>query len=139
MENLDMISCLESKNPSSQDLIKQFEDQIRRADEFGFSWKEASQLLNKIRSECSEVEEELGQPINSNALQQEVGDLLHATLSLILFLNMDINDTLKKSLVKFEGRFEKMQKIANQEGFHTLKNSSLETILDFWKKAKNCE
>lgn len=134
-----MTNFLESKNPSSQDLIKQFEEQIRRADEFGFSWAEASQLLDKIRSECCEVEEELEHPTNLGALQQEVGDLLHATLSLILFLNMDINDTLEKTLAKFDGRFEKMQKIASEEGLSTLKGFPLERLLDLWKKAKNYE
>ena len=50
------------------------------ASEFGFEWETTDQIMKQIQSECAEINEHLGLGIAANqaALQEEIGDLLHA-------------------------------------------------------------
>ena len=75
------------------------------ASKFGFRWETTAQIMNQIQSECVEIEEHLDDGIGTVCtanLQEEIGDLLHAVLSLCVFCKLSPRDTLHQSLAKFE-------------------------------------
>jgi len=86
------------------------------ASEFGFQWETTKQIMEQIQSECLEINEHLdldSTHANQEELQEEIGDLLHATFSLCVFCNLSPEDTLKNTLEKFEHRLKAVKSIAS--------------------------
>ena len=111
----------------------------REASEFGFEWENAYQIIAQIKSECVEVCEHLGATQDKNTdirLQEEIGDLLHAVLSLCVFCNYNPTETLENSLVKFEKRLKMVKEIAKEQGHTNLSGHSFEALMSIWDKAK---
>lgn len=107
------------------------------AEAFGFKWENAEQIMQQIQSECLEIEEHLHEPSASQArLQEEIGDLLHAVLSLCVFCKMSPKETLDQTLNKFERRYLTVKHLAQLEGKSTLIGQSFEELMHFWDKAK---
>ena len=113
------------------DNIKKLDTQ---ATTFGFQWSKASEIIDQIISECREIEQELQD--SPEKLQEELGDLIHATLSLCLFCGFDPKDTLEKSVLKFQKRFEAVKKITRESGLENLQNQPMEKLMEIWQKAK---
>ena len=91
------------------DIFKILEKLENDASAFGFAWPDSGMILNQISSEVLEVKSAIELEESKDRIQSEIGDLLHATLSLCVFLKMNQEETLKKSVEKFEKRFSKVQ------------------------------
>jgi uncharacterized protein YabN with tetrapyrrole methylase and pyrophosphatase domain len=107
-----------------------------QADAFGFMWHEPSQILDQIQSECEEIKQNLEQQGDQEHLQEEIGDLIHAAFSLCLFCKFDAEETLIKSIDKFEKRFKKLQDLVHQSGQGSLQGQPVEVLMTFWNQAK---
>jgi len=107
----------------------------KKANAFGFQWENATQILDQIKSECQEIQAELDQK-NTENLQEEIGDLLHAVLSLCVFCQFPLQATLEKSLDKFDGRLAQVIAQAKSHGYQTLKGQPIDVLMSFWNKAK---
>lgn len=116
-------------------LFKQVERQELAAKEFGFYWENYNQLIEQIKSECAEIHEARD---NNNMvhLQEEVGDLILAAISLAVYFNLDPRETVSKSIDKFQRRYESVVELARSEGFENLHNQPFETLMDYWDRAK---
>lgn len=119
-------------------LLKKLIQLENEASELGFRWENPQQILNQIQSECDEIQENLSIASSTN-LQEEIGDLLHAAFSLCVFCQFDPEETLEKSINKFEKRFNLVKKIANEKGFVTLSGLSFSELMSIWGQAKNIE
>jgi uncharacterized protein YabN with tetrapyrrole methylase and pyrophosphatase domain len=122
MELLDKISTLEEE-----------------AYQFGFKWQSADQIMNQIFSECSEIKEHLSQNTskeNQAALQEEIGDLLHAVFSLCVFSKLSPRITLGQSLTKFERRLRAVKLIAEERELTNLEGVDPDELMGIWNKAK---
>ena len=108
----------------------------KEADDFGFMWHDISQILEQIQSECEEIKDNLAQEGSCEHLQEEIGDLIHAAFSLCLFAKFDAEETLTKSIIKFEKRFKEVKRLAFKAGYETLQRQPIEVIMDFWGQAK---
>lgn len=111
----------------------------KEASDFGFEWENHEQIMAQIRSECQEIHEQLTpetRAINQQALQEEIGDLLHAAFSLCVFCNFSPKDTLEKTLNKFERRLHAVKAIAAEQGLDTLKGHTFDALMDVWQEAK---
>lgn len=73
---------------------------------------------------------------NSNPLQEEIGDLLHAAFSLCVFCGFSPEITLNNTLDKFEKRLSLVKILAQQQGLQTLKGRSFDELMVFWDEAK---
>ncbi|KAF3362719.1 Uncharacterized protein PHSC3_000706 [Chlamydiales bacterium STE3] len=122
---------------SSKDfcLLKCIENQEKAARAFGFYWENTAQLIAQIQSECAEVQEAWERQ-DSNHLQEELGDLIQATVSLAIFCNFDPHETLKKSIDKFQKRYDVLVSLAQEDGYSHLKEQPFSVLLNYWDKAK---
>ena len=108
------------------------------ASEFGFQWEKAEQIIEQIHSECLEVMEQLrAKEKDKNLLQEEIGDLMHATFSLCCFCNLDPQETLENSVDKFARRLEAVKKIATENHLLTLEGKNFNELMAIWKQAKH--
>lgn len=109
----------------------------REVFDFGFEWPNPEMIVEHVESECAEVRAALTAPDSTTHLQEEVGDLLHIVLSLCLFLDFDVNETLEQVYEKFERRMEVVKQLTRQRGLENLKGQSIETVVALWREAKN--
>ena len=122
MELLDKISALEEE-----------------ASQFGFKWQSADQIMNQIHSECDEIKEHLDHDTskaNQTALQEEIGDLLHAVFSLCIFCKLSPKVTLGQTLTKFERRLRAVKLIAEERELINLEGLPFDELMHIWDKAK---
>lgn len=124
------------QKPSNEHcLLKQIEQQELVAKGFGFYWENFHQLIEQIQNECIEIQEAWDKK-NVPHLQEEVGDLIQATISLAVFCNLDPHETLSKSIEKFQQRYDVVVELARSEGYENLQNQPFEKLIDYWKRAK---
>lgn len=107
----------------------------QEADDFGFRWETSTQIMAQIQSECREIEEHLGQN-NPRELQEEIGDLFHAVLSLCIFSKLDPEETLNNALEKFERRLTAVKQLARDDGASHLNGYSFKELMRYWDRAK---
>jgi len=118
------------------DKVVQLEE---NASQFGFEWETTDQIMAQIKSECDEINEHLTQGVEDadrKALQEEIGDLLHAVFSLCVFCKFNPRDTLEQTLAKFERRLNAVKAIAQERGLTNLHGYPFEELMDVWQKAK---
>lgn len=120
----------------SKDLIEIIQAQEKVAIQFGFYWESLQQLLDQIRSECSEVEEAYNAK-DKKHLQEEVGDIMNASVSLAIFCGLDPHQVLEESTVKFQKRYDIVVKLAQKDGFETLEGQPLHVLMKYWNQSKS--
>lgn len=117
-------------------VFEEIEQLEQEAAVFGLQWETKDQIMTQIRNECLEIEEHLYSPEQRDALQDEIGDLLHAAFSLCVFNNFSPEVTLRKSLDKFEHRLNAMKDIAKEQGLPHLRGKSFDELMQYWEQAK---
>jgi ATP diphosphatase len=87
----------------------------RRAARVGFDWDSAAGVRAKVAEELAEADAALaaGQP---DALAEEIGDLLFTIANWARHLQFDAEDALRVAALRFERRFEHMERVAAQRG-----------------------
>ena len=70
-------------------------------------------------------------------LQEEIGDLIQAAISLAIFCKFDPHETLLKSIKKFQQRYDAVVQLARSDGYENLHKQSTEQLMNYWKCAKN--
>ncbi len=83
----------------------------RKAARAGFDWHDAHGIFEKLREEMAEVRHALTTQ-NSVQVEEELGDLLFAAVSLARFVEVDPEIALQKANTKFQRRFMEMEKAA---------------------------
>jgi len=107
------------------------------SEDFGLAWPNALEILNQIESECLEIREHLESGDDKSlALEEEIGDLMHAVMSLSWFCGFDSLSVLEKSCNKFELRLNTMKAIAQEKGLENVKHYSFEELMLLWKLGK---
>jgi uncharacterized protein YabN with tetrapyrrole methylase and pyrophosphatase domain len=123
------------KNPLGHE-IKRLILLEQRYAEFGFDWPDTESILNQIMSEVAEVKKAIQEKESPIRIQEEIGDVLHAVLSLVRFSGLDLDALLMNANDKFESRCEAMKVEAAREGVHSFKGLSFDEMLRFWELAK---
>jgi ATP diphosphatase len=110
-----------------------------RAARVGFDWPDVLQVFMKIDEELAELKSELATDENVSArLQDEVGDLLFASVNLARHLKVDPEAALRHGNAKFERRFRQVEQKLN-EGGRSPADASLNEMEALWQQAKNDE
>ncbi len=118
-----------------QNVIEVIVQQEKIANDFGFCWENIDQVLEQIKSECNEVKFAWLKGDKAN-LEEEIGDLINATLSLTVFCELDPVEVLSQNNKKFQERFDTVVALAKKDGLETLKGQPLTVLLSYWEKAK---
>lgn len=104
---------------------------------FGLVWPSLEMVLDQIRNECLEIQDTLHKNEGRTRLQEEVGDLLHAALSLGFFLGLDVHETLSKANSKFAARLDTVKAVAQRLGLSSLQGQTPEALNAIWQEAKS--
>jgi tetrapyrrole methylase family protein/MazG family protein len=119
----------------NQNVFKKIEEQEMVARQFGFYWETMEQLTEQIQSECLEIKEAMQKNDHSH-LEEEIGDLLQAAISLAIFCEINPEKALLKSIEKFQKRYDRLVALARQDGRENLQNEKMEVLMSYWKRAK---
>ncbi len=101
---------------------------------YGFDWDSLEPVFDKVKEEIDELKKAKNQKEQS----EEMGDLIFAVVNLARHLNLDPETAVRKATEKFIKRFEKMYKIAEENGVD-FKSQPIEIMEKFWQRAKKGE
>jgi XTP/dITP diphosphohydrolase len=126
-------SVLEGVPNSLPSLVKamRIQDKARSA---GFDWEEKEQVLDKVEEELKELRDEL-KAGNTDKIKGEFGDLLFSLVNLSRFIDVNPDEALERTNLKFISRFRYLEEAARDNG-KKLTDMSLTEMDVFWNEAK---
>ncbi|TKI08827.1 nucleoside triphosphate pyrophosphohydrolase [Martelella alba] len=108
----------------------------QRCASVGFDWTRLEPVVDKVREEIDEVLQEVRRPqIDEDKLEEELGDLLFATVNLTRHLGKKAETALQKANRKFAERFRQVEALLKADGLD-LPEASLEQMEDAWRQVK---
>ena len=111
----------------------------KRCSAVGFDWTTLGPVLDKVYEEIDEVMDEARQAVVDEAkLEEEVGDLLFATVNLSRHLGVKAETALQKANEKFERRFREVERIVASRGLE-MSGIDLEAMEEVWQEVKRQE
>lgn len=106
----------------------------------GFDWDDKSEVWKKVQEELTEFESEFniteGQSIDQQKATGEFGDLLFSLINFARFIDINPEEALEKTNLKFIDRFQYMEEEAAKDG-KRLQDLSLKEMDIYWNQAKN--
>ena len=139
-ENWELIKKKEGKKSTLDGLPKSIPALIRaqrmqeKAGNMGFDWPEWKEAWGKVEEETQEFKETLSSG-STKEQAQEFGDLLFSMVNLGRFFDLNAEDSLRLTNIKFEQRFRYIEQQAEKEN-RSLNNLSLEEMDRHWEAAK---
>jgi tetrapyrrole methylase family protein/MazG family protein len=121
--------------PSVFPALMRAEKTQKKAAKVGFDWEETPDVVEKIHEELAELEKAMETGVQDE-LEDELGDLLFATVNLSRFIHVDPEFALKQATAKFTERFHLVEAYAKEEGVD-LKDLSLDQLNLLWDRAKD--
>ena len=112
-------------------MIKAYRMQEKTA-QVGFEWDTTEQVMEKVREEMGELQEEIRSGADHGKVEEEFGDLLFALINYARFIKVDPESALEKVNRKFKRRFEYIEANAPKP----LEEMSLEEMDGLWNQAK---
>lgn len=127
-------SVLEGVPKSLPSLIKamRVQDKARSA---GFDWEQQEQVLDKVEEELRELRAEI-RAGNTDRMHAEFGDLMFSMVNLSRFLQVNPDEALERTNLKFIARFQYLEDAASSRG-KSLRDMTLEEMDVFWNEAKS--
>lgn len=111
----------------------------KRCSTVGFDWTTLGPVLDKVYEEIDEVMHEAKQAVvDETKLEEEMGDLLFATVNLSRHLGVKAEVALQKANLKFERRFREVERIVTARGLE-MTGVDLETMEEVWQEVKRQE
>lgn len=133
--NESLVSILDDVSRTLPSLMRAEKLQKRAAAE-GFDWTSVADVIAKVKEELDEVQQELAAKImEKEKLENEIGDLFFSCINLARHVGVDAEQSIRKANLKFEGRFRKLEKMADSKGMkvNQMKCGELESL---WQAVK---
>lgn len=108
-----------------------------KASRVGFDWEHVDQVMAKVLEELHEFEEAMAQG-SQERMEAELGDLLFAIVNLGRFLALDPEEALRKTISRFQSRFNHIEDRLHANG-RQLQKTSLDEMEQLWQEAKKME
>lgn len=133
--NKSVLSGVPSSLPS---LVKAMRIQ-EKARGVGFDWENQAQVWEKVEEELAEFKAEFDKPnltAQDKALAtQELGDVFFSLINFARFLELNPEEALERTNLKFITRFQYLEEKARQDG-KELPNMTLSEMEVYWNEAK---
>lgn len=111
----------------------------KRCHNVGFDWTTLGPVVAKVHEEIDEVMHEAQQSVvDGEKLEEEIGDLLFATVNLSRHLGSKAEIALQKANDKFERRFREVEAIIAAQGL-SMPGATLEQMEAAWQQVKRGE
>lgn len=109
----------------------------KRCAKVGFDWDNPNDVLAKVDEELAEVKAELS-ACNAIKLEEELGDLLFASVNLCRHHQIDAETALRNANLKFEKRFRQVEQKVKEQG-RQIQQCSLKELDFIWEQIKTME
>lgn len=106
----------------------------KRAARVGFDWPTIEPVWEKLHEEINEVQEAIASG-DSDAIEDELGDLLFTVVNLARHCSTDSESALTRASAKFSHRFKQVEMHAASQGL-TLSTLDLVQLDALWERAK---
>ncbi len=120
--------------PSSLPALDRARKLQKRAATVGFDWQTGMEVLAKLREEIDELEAEMLRE-DTQGIERELGDVLFTCVNLGRHVQSDPETALRSSNRRFETRFKRMERIAQEESL-SLSEMSGEQLEALWRRVK---
>jgi len=105
----------------------------------GFDWEEPEQVWEKVKEEMGEFEAEFrvasGTKIDQEKAASEFGDLLFSLINYARFIDINPEEALERTNIKFISRFQYLERAAKAAG-KNLSEMSLAEMDVYWEEEK---
>ena len=106
----------------------------KRVSSVGFDWPDTKGVFEKIKEELSELEEAV-ESKNKESIQEDIGDLYMIITNLSEKLGIDSEEALRKSNIKFEKRFNYIEKELGKDNIK-VSEMDLDELNTLWDDSK---
>ena len=110
----------------------------RRASRAGFDWPSIHGVSDKVEEELEELCREIDQGADRDAIMEEAGDLLFATVNLLRHAGIDPESALRRGNEKFSRRFRRVEAMCVEAG-QAVADTDLDTLDTYWDRVKELE
>lgn len=126
------------KNTNKDNVLERLVELEKAAQDYGFDWPDPHMIIDHAVSECEEIKEAIKSG-DKEDIQSEIGDLIHVSISLCIFLGYDVKETIYNSFNKFYNRMSVVKEEADRLGLDSLEGQQTDFLLKLWNKAKDKE
>ena len=105
-----------------------------KASSVGFDWQQVNDVWAKVAEEMGELREACSNG-DSDAMQEEFGDVLFSLVNLGRFLRLSGEDALRQSIGKFEQRFRGIEQELAQRG-RRIEDATLDEMDGIWNRLR---
>jgi len=106
----------------------------------GFDWEKKEQVWEKVEEEMNEFKAEInmdnGQEVNKEKATEEFGDMLFSLVNYSRFIDIDPEEALERTNLKFIKRFKYLESESRKDG-KDIATMSLAEMDVYWEKAKS--
>jgi MazG family protein len=105
----------------------------------GFDWEKKEQVWEKVEEEMQEFKKEFNaestESINKEKATAEFGDLMFSLVNYARFINIDPEEALERTNIKFIKRFQYLETESAKDG-KKMGHMSLAEMDEYWNRAK---
>ena len=127
-------SVLEGVPDSLPSMVKasRIQEKVRGV---GFDWDNKEDVWNKVQEEIAELKVEIDSGLSQEKIEEEFGDVLFSLVNFARFIDVNADDALSRTNIKFKKRFQLMEELISKENLK-IDELSLVQMDVYWEKAK---